>query len=198
MRFLALDFETGGTDPNKNAPVQLGVSVFEDGEPGASMEWLIGPTFHWKTGKCEREYTVAALEVSGISWPKIKAAPAPKAIVAELSAWAFANDAVNLPVVAFNAPFDLAFYSTLMFLASDWHPSQKGVKVQPEPPLLGPWQCALMLARAELHGLDDYRLDTVAGHFGLSRKGEAHGALEDAILAGRVYMNLLGLRSVAA
>jgi len=188
-RFIVLDFETGGLDPNRNAPISLGVALFENGDVTVSQEWLIGPTLHWKTGKIERAYEVNALEVSGISWTRIKAAPKPNVVVSEIMEWALKSQSTDLPVIAYNAPFDFAFYSSLLFLASDWHPTIKGVKVQPPPPFVGPWQCARLLAQSKLT-LDDYRLDTVAGHFGLSRSGESHNALEDAILAGQVYAKL--------
>lgn len=189
-RFIALDFETGGLDPNRNAPVSLGCAIFEGGQVAQKQEWIIGPTLHWKTGKIERVYEVNALEISGISWPRIKSAPKPNVIVAEMTKWAKEHDATKLPIVAFRASFDFGFYSSLLFLASDWHPSIKGVKVQPRPPLIGPWYCALQIAQSQLT-LDDYRLDTVAGHFGLSRASDLHGALEDAILAGQVFLKML-------
>lgn len=67
--------------------------------------------------------------------------------------------------------------------ASDWHPTERGVKVQPVPPFCGPWECALMRARRDLR-LSRYSLDEVAGALGLSRSSDTHGALEDAVLAG--------------
>lgn len=189
---LALDFETGGTDPNRHAPTSIGCAVMEGDEVIASDERYIGPTLHWKTGKIEREYDVRALEVSGTSWPKVKSSPPPKVVVAQLAEFADKNAAADLPVVAFSAPFDMGFYSTLLWLASDWHPTERGVKVQPKPPFCGPWTCALLLARKSLD-LPDYSLDTVAGHFGLSRSEDRHSALEDAILAGKVYARLAGV-----
>lgn len=189
MRVLACDFETSGTDPNRHAPVSVGYAVMEGQVEIASGEWTIGPTHHWKTGQIEREYDVRALEVSGASWPKIKASPQPKVVVAHMAEFAKKHGCADLPVVAFNAPFDLAFYSTLLWLASDWHPTDRGVKVQPAPPFYGPWFCALMLARREL-SLAKYDLDTVAAHFGLSRSSDRHSALEDAILAGRAFDRL--------
>lgn len=191
MRFVAIDFETSGLDPRRHAPVSLGAALFEDSEPVERQEWRIGPTLHWKTGAVEREYDVNALSVSGSTWPQIKAAPQPKDVVRALAAWSQARSLLREPVVAFNAAFDLPFYSLLLFLASDWHPRERGVKVQPKPPLAGPWHCALTLARAGLD-LSDYKLDTVAAHFGLAREGDAHGALEDAVLAGRIFARLTG------
>lgn len=197
MRYLSADFETSGRSHERHAPVSLGLAVMEGENVLASTEFMIGPTKHWKTGEIEREYDVNALKISGTSWKDVLAAPHPKVVVGQITDFADENDARDLPIKAFNAPFDISFYSLLLYLASDWHPTIKGVKVQPKPPLLGAWQCVLMRARAEL-SLPDYKLDTVAAHFGLSRSGEKHGALEDAILCGRIDFRLAALIEVAA
>ncbi len=196
MRILSLDFETSGVDPSRNAPVQLGLAVMEGDEVLASAEWVIGPTLHWKTGKIEREYSITVLEVSGLTWKAIKSAPLPVEVIEEARRFVVENGAESLPVWAYNASFDHGFMSTLMFLASDWHPSIRGLKVRPKPLFLGGWHCAMELAMAELD-LADYKLDTVAGYFGLSRSTDKHGALEDAILAGKVYHALCGMKAKA-
>lgn len=185
MRFIALDFETSGRSSERHAPVSIGMAVMDGEDVLAETEFMIGPTKHWKTGAIEREYDINALIISGTHWKDVLAAPHPKAVVEQIREFSAANDAMNLTIKAFNAPFDIAFFSLTLFLASDWHPTIKGVMVQPKPPLLGPWQCVLMRARHEL-SLPDYKLDTVASHFGLARSGEKHGALEDAILCGRI------------
>lgn len=189
MKVLALDFETSGTDPRRHAPVSVGYAVMEGADVLASEELYVGPTRHWKTGRIEREYDVCALEVSGASWPKVKASPPPAVAVGHMARFAEAHGAAGLTVVAFKASFDMAFYDELLWLASDWHPTERGVKVQPPPPFCGPWQCALALARRSL-SLRSYTLDDVAAHFGLSRPSDRHGALEDAVLCGRVYARL--------
>jgi DNA polymerase III epsilon subunit-like protein len=189
VRFVAVDFETSGTDHQRNAPVSLGVALFEDGEVLASREWLIGPPMHYKTGKITREYNIAALEISRSTWPQIRKAPAPAVVCEELAAWVREHDARELTCVAFNAPFDLGWYCELLFLGGAWDFASKGFR-RFRSPLVGPWQCAMMLA-ADRVALSDYKLETVASHFGLGRAGEGHGALEDAILAGRVFWELV-------
>ena len=56
--------------------------------------------------------------------------------------------------------------------------------------MAGPWQCARLKAVHALPGLESYTLDNVCAALGLSRVSDAHGALEDAILAGRVLARL--------
>lgn len=187
IRFLALDFETSGVDPKRHAPVSLGVALFEDGTVVDKMEWLIGPALT-KDGKIKREYDVSALEISRSSWSKIKQASTPFEVCGELNHFARAHKAQELPIIAFNATFDNAFYSELLFDAGSWDQINRcfmGFK----PPLIGGWFCARMKA---FHTLDlqRYSLDAVAAECGLTRSTEAHGALEDAILAGKVWLHL--------
>ncbi len=188
MRILALDFETSGLTPGVHAPVSLGVAVMEDEQVIDGREWLFAPPTNRK-GRISREYSVAALEVSATTWPRIKREGLPaKTIARELRAFAEDYSVTEAAVVSFNAAFDLAWYADVLFLAGGW----RNGKYQPaRPPLIGAWHCAYMRARAQLE-LDGYTLDHVATHLGMARAGSAHGAREDAILAGRVWTALSG------
>jgi DNA polymerase III epsilon subunit-like protein len=186
-RFLALDFETSGLDPKRNAPVTLGVALFEDGKGVANLDLLIGPPT--KDGKILREYDVTALEICSMSWTKIKREGiTPLAACAALMSFANEHKARELPIVAFNAAFDHSFYSELLFLGGGWNQSARRFEAF-APPLVGPWQCARLLAihRLGMDKLPKWDLNTVAKHFSLSRVADSHSALEDAIIAGRIY-----------
>lgn len=194
MRFIALDFETSGLDPKRHAPVTLGVAVFENGEVVASQEWLIAPPKDGK-GNINREYDVSALEISGKTWKEIKndGLSATMAL-SYLSTFVSEHGCQDVTVVAFNAPFDFAFYSEMIFMAGGWNQHERRFE-QFVSPLAGPWQCARMLALHRLgeSKLSRWNLDTVAGHFGFARETETHGAEMDAILAGRIYATLTGV-----
>jgi DNA polymerase III epsilon subunit-like protein len=188
-RYLALDFETSGLNVKTHAPVSIGIAVMERGEVvNDTFYSIIGPPVHYKTGKIEREYNIPSLEVSGITWKEIKNGPMPKATLVKIKAWVEANDAARLPVVAFNSPFDLSFWSELLFLSGGYNRVTNSFEV-PVSPLLGPWYCAMQLAKAGLT-LPDYKLATVATHFDLDPQKEPHNALDDAILAGKVFWEL--------
>lgn len=190
MRFVALDFETSGLDPKTHAPVTLGVAVMDGDEVVEGREWLIAPPTD-KNGKITREYNLVAMEINGVSWPKLKREGLPVCkVMQQLREFVAAHDAHKLTVVAFNAPFDLAWYSECLFLGGSWNQTLRRFETF-LPPLVGPWQCARLVACAQID-LDAYNLDAVAGHFRLARTGEKHGALEDAVLAGRVYARLCG------
>lgn len=196
MRYLALDFETSGTDKDRHAPVTLGVALMEDGEVLDSIEYLFAPPRHWKTKEITRAYEIGALEVSKVTWKRILTEGLECSYVCKsLGKWASDRGADELAIVAYNAPFDLGFYSTMLFLGGDWDPNTRGKWLTATPPLFGPWQCAMMLMKRAAN-LDDYKLDTAAAHFGLARSGEAHGALEDAVLAGQIYHRLVGAVAV--
>lgn len=183
MKFLALDFETSGLDHKRHAPVTLGIALMENGSVLESKEWLFGPPM--TNGKIAREYDVCALEINGMSWKRIKGGDPIAVVMAELTQWLLDFEAHALPVVAFNAPFDLGWYSECLFLGGSWNQHLRRFETF-KPPLVGPWHCARLMAVDSLN-LDTYSLDAVLAHFGLSRSGDAHGALEDAILAGKVY-----------
>lgn len=189
MKRIALDFETSGLLPGTHAPVQLGVALMDGLDVIDSHQWLIGtPTD--KNGRVNRAYDVVALEISGTSWTKIKKEGVKHAQVAkELLDFARMHDALHLPVVAFNAPFDFSWYSDLLFLAGSWNQHARKFETF-LPPFAGPWQCARLVAVHALPGLDAYNLDTVCAALGLTREGQYHGALEDAVLAGQVLATI--------
>ena len=187
--FIALDFETSGLVPGVNAPTQLGLIKFENGQPveESAFEQLIGPKRHFKTGKIERTYDLAAMEVSGLSWKAIKDAPTATEIIPWLNDWARKWDASMLPIVAFRSSFDHGFWSDLLFLAGEYNRFNQSFEI-PNSPFLGGWHCAYELAKKTIKGLPNYKLETVAAHLEIERIGDAHHALSDARVAGQVYV----------
>jgi DNA polymerase III epsilon subunit-like protein len=190
VRFIALDFETSGLDAKVNAPVSLGVAVFDGGSVTASKEWTFAPPK--RDGKVTRVYDVFALKVSGKTLKEIENGEPISVVMTELAQFVRDFACPGDTVVAFNAPFDLSFYSECLFLGGSWNQHARRFETF-KPPLIGPWQCARMLC-VEYLKLDQYNLDSCAAHFGLSRSTSAHGALEDAILAGQIYSAICDLQ----
>ena len=197
--FLALDFEGSHVDPQRGCPTQLGIALMDDeGTVHDSDEWLCAPPRHYKTNRVTREVDAYALQVAGLRIEDLDAGLDPWQSCHRLSEFVAANRAGSLRVVCFNVAYDIAMYRNMLFFASDWHPTEKGVRVA-HPEILGPnWTCAYGMARAVVPFLESHKLDDVAAHFGLSRSGESHGALEDAILAGRVFCGMRKPVAVAA
>ena len=184
MKHIGLDFEAGGTVPGQHAPVTLGVSLWEDAQLIRTQEWLFAPPTDWK-GNITRSYEVAALEVSGIPWPRIKRDGFKHAqVLRELAE--FADGWRNAEVLAYRAAFDLGFYQDVLFLAGEYNRHTKSFDHFTSP-LLGPWRCVYMESVAALNMLPDYKLDTVARHLGLGEQGEKHSAVDDSILAARIH-----------
>jgi DNA polymerase-3 subunit epsilon len=188
VKILALDTETSGLSPERHAIVSLGLAVMENGEVLSSHEFRMGV---WE----KTEYDVKALQISGIAWEDIEVAPAPIAVYAAVHSWIEKNGARDLTIVSHNAAFDAVFISQWMFKCGVYDRSLRRFVAAHEI-VKGPWACTRRMA-SDL-GLENLKLDTVAGYFGLSRSGELHGALEDAVLAGQVFFELRKLAAEAA
>lgn len=189
MKRVMVDFETSGLVAGQNAPVTLGVAVMDGHDVLARQEWLFAPPMD-KKGRVSRVYDVAALEISGASWVRIKKNGMPHADVCrELLAFSREHLLTFERVGAYNAPFDFSWYSDLLFLGGSWNQQTRSFQTF-LPPFAGPWECARLRAVHALPNLENYTLDTVCAAFGLSRETDSHGALEDAILAGRVMAHL--------
>lgn len=193
-RFIALDFETSGVDPRRNAAIQLGVAYFEGPDIVSEAEWLICPTRN-KKGYYTREYDLCSMEFSGIGWPALKRAPTARQVATELDQWADRHRLHDAMVVAYRASFDMAFYSEFLFDAGDWPKGIKGF-VPFTSPLLGPWLCAYQMARSKIpHGnVPSFSLDEVANVYGIARTATRHSALEDARIAGCIYNAMRGVQ----
>ena len=192
MKYLAIDFEGSHKEPRRGCPVQLGVAVMADGEVLASAEWLIKPPRHYKSGKPTREVDAYALAVSGLTLEKIEAEGLDAyEVCCQLNKFVKENEAKSLPILAYSFTYDAECYENLLYEGGDYDFTIK--EYVGLPPILGAkWICVRQTARLLLPGqLVHYSLDDVAGLLGFSRTTEAHGALEDAILAGKVYHALV-------
>lgn len=190
--FVALDFETSGLDPKRHAPVQLAVAHFVDGTLEDTKSWVIAPEL--KNGKPVKEYDVFALKISGTTLKDLNADMTSVNVVAELEQCVKERELTYATVLAWNAPFDFAFYSELLFAAGYYDRIQKAF-IQCKPPLAGAWQCGKIFARTKLLSTS-YSLDIISATFSMARStsGEdaKHVALEDAILAGKTFIALQG------
>lgn len=199
MRFLTLDFETSGTDPNDHAPVTLGVAAFEDGIVTAQDEWLCRPPTHYKEkDKITRAYDERARLIHGYTLEHLLEYGKPMAMVCIGFAEFVAKHSLgNVPVVAYNAAFDMAFLNTLLFLGGEYDRGTSTYRRFPTP-ISGPWQCAMQLAERWYPRLENYKLQTVAPFLGVGSQGEVHGAMSDAILAGLVFAKIRDQREKVA
>jgi DNA polymerase III epsilon subunit family exonuclease len=78
----------------------------------------------------------------------------------------------DLPLVAYNASFDMSFLRA--------EATRQNIKLQNKP------VCALAVTRARVPGLSSYKLKLVAEHFGIEKR-QTHRALDDCEMGLRVF-----------
>lgn len=189
-RVLAIDFETSGLVARYDQVMEIGCVLMEDGQ-------IIGEPFHSRirlsmTQKVSLESLgkhYAALD-SKEAWKEVgralKAmydAPEAKEVLQSFAWWVRLQNAAHTPVVAYNAAFDYGFYSEKFTCFTT---IEGGC-------ILGPvWICAMDLVKHVMPGSRRYSLDATLAALSLPPRevGVAHSALQDAILAGRVYFEL--------
>lgn len=188
MKIVAVDFETSGLDVNRNAPVSIGMAIMDGDEVLAEFESLFGRM-------TKKAYEIEAMEIHGISWKQIKEGPEVNQVFIEVQKWIKDNDAEYIPVVSHNAKFDCQFWDHLAMMCGSFQGKYpNGRFVRERENLKGPWYCTMRMCdrlRFDESVIIDSKLDTVAAHFGLSRVSDKHGALEDAILCGRIFHRLM-------
>jgi len=187
---IALDFETAGLDPSQHAPVSLAVAAMDGESVLGSRHWIFADQSQNEKSHLRRDYNVGALRVSGVTWKQIQEGTPPLVVLQELRTWALEMGAdINTPIVSHNAVFDQGFLSDLLFRCGGFDYTLKRF-VHCRCPLAGPWVCTQRLA-SFLDASGGLKLSDVAARFGLSQP-EPHNALDDAILAGRIYALLSG------
>ncbi len=98
-RLAAYDIETTGTDTENDRIVTAAVSIVGGGEPAESRTWLVDPGV---------EIPAEATSVHGITTEKARAEGQDSAdAVAEINSVLATVIAEDIPIVAFNARFDL-------------------------------------------------------------------------------------------
>jgi DNA polymerase III subunit epsilon len=170
MREVVLDTETTGLDPaDGHRIIEIGCVELEDHVPtGEVFQRYLNP---------ERPVPPDAQRIHGISDAFLKDKPLFGAVCEELLA--FLGDA---PLVIHNASFDLKFLN--------WELNQIGRPIVS----FGRAIDTIEIAKAKIPGAR-YSLDELCKRFGIDLAGRAkHGALLDAELTARVYLELVGGR----
>ncbi len=168
-KFIVLDLETTGLDPVRNEIIEIGaIRVNRDSDVHDTFRTLVKPT---------RRIPKRITQINGISQEMVNRDG--MALVQALKE--FVDFIQDLPLVTFNAEFDMAF---LQNAAKD-HNIVIG----------NPTSCALKMARLAWPGRGSYRLADLARDGGLSDEG-THQALQDCRRALIVYtaaVSVLGL-----
>ncbi len=164
--FLIVDVETTGLSAESGDRVcEVGAVKLRGGAVVETFGSLVDP---------RRPVSAGAYAVNGISPAMLVGAP----LFPEL-AGRLAQLAADCAIVAYNAPFDLAFLRSEFRLAGE---------VFPENPVVD----VLALARQVLPGLPRYPQDAVARILGVS-DGVKHRALDDAMVTAKIFSLFAGI-----
>lgn len=168
MREIIFDTETTGIMPGD------GHRVVEIGALEMIGRVVTGRTFHSYIDPC-RAMPKDAEAVHGLNTAFLTGQPVFEAIIDDFLG--FIGDA---PLVAHNAAFDMAFLN--------WELRRAGMKPLPDTRAI----CTLELSRSKHPGAK-HSLDALCTRYGIDLSGRAkHGALLDAELLARVYIELTG------
>lgn len=185
MKQIFLDVETAGLDKTKHTIIQLSGLIEIDGEVVEEFDWKIKPfpgTFVSKP----------SLQINNISFEDLKTFPPPEEIyqkfVTLLSKYAdkyCREDKFFL--IGYNSKFDEEFLRNFFERNGDeyfsswfWWPS------------IDVAQIAALLLKEERHKFQNFKLETLARHFGIFPEGEFHNSLSDSKVTRSLYKILLG------
>ncbi|WP_343347697.1 3'-5' exonuclease [Sphingomicrobium sp. XHP0239] len=161
-RFVVYDLETTGLSPAKHEIIEIGaIRVHRDSDQHETFSTLVMPK-----GRISSRIT----EITGINRAMIKK-DGMEPVAALVAFREFVGD---LPMVAFNAPFDAG----MLEAACDRHGQDRFPNEH---------DCALALSRRVWPGRKSYRLSAICADAGISLNGE-HRALADCERALRIYV----------
>ena len=183
--FAVLDTETTGLlkDPEARV-IEIGVARFEGGVCVRRFQSLVRPDLLTDAG------AEVAWRVSQIARADIEAAPLPEDV------WAAMGDLLdNVPVVAWNLPFDQQMVQRSFF-------SEARLEAMIQRKLLSPsWKECAMRRFSTVYAAHGqrwpsgeakwFRLSDAATLMGLEWTGDAHRADADAEMTGRLYAGML-------
>ncbi len=162
-KFIALDFETTGLQPEIDRVIEVASILFQDGEPADRFTTLVNPGI---------PIPDIIEEITGITNDMVADSPAESKIVDDL--FKFIGD---YPMVAHNTPFDLSFLKTM---------AERQNKALAERKLYD----SLTLSRCMLYFQPSHNLSAVSDYFSLSTEG-AHRAEYDTENCGKIFVELI-------
>ena len=177
LDYVVVDIEATGAKMPPNRIMELGAYRISGGKIVDEFVTLVNP---------EIPIPRFVIALTGITNDMVKQAP----LFAEVAPqWLeFVEEAV---LIAHNAPFDTNFIN------------HEISRVYPGHRMINPHLCTVTLSRRAVPGLANYRLDTVAEHFGIYI-ADRHRAGSDALATAEVFIRILarlaahGVRDLAA
>lgn len=166
-KFFAIDIETTGLDKNKDSIIEIGAVMFELGKPVKVFNSLINPM---------KEILEEATQIHHINNDMVKDAPSEKEVLEHLIV--FLNDVIKKQtfLCAHNADFDISF------LEAAFRRNNIDIDLY--------YVDTLAIAKENIKGLSNYKLNTLANLFNIINK-EEHRASSDAEVCGNILVRIL-------
>jgi len=161
--FSVVDVETTGLSPERDRVTEVAIVRVQGGKITHSYSSLINP---------ERPIPPFIQQMTGITDAMVGKAPKFAEILPSI-----ASNLAGTVFVAHNVRFDIGFLAAEFARAQTAFPPLERIDT-------------VALARSELKGLSNYRLETLCGHLGLAVGG--HRALGDATVTAQLLLRLLG------
>jgi DNA polymerase III epsilon subunit family exonuclease len=160
--FVVLDFETTGLHAAYENVIEIGAIKMMLDSPRDSMEFssLVKP---------DKKISKRITQITGITQDMLEAEGADRALKFK-ELYDFIGD---LPVIAYNAPFDARFL--------DKELGEIGLVRNNE------MICAMQMAKRAWPDLESYKLGNVANYLGINSDG-AHRAIADVVMTVQIYM----------
>ncbi len=186
-KVLCYDLETGGLSSQYDPITQIGAVVMEgDDVVGIPFSQLMSPADVSKFKISAGALSAQAGDIKtpegrakALDWlERIATSPNQKESAVSFISWATEHSAADLPTVAHNASFDAGF------MASWAHQQRTTFGTLPFGAIS---ICTMQLMKKLAPGGKHYNLDACLLVAGLPARPSDHNALQDAILAGRLY-----------
>ena len=189
--FCVLDTETTGLTRDRDArAIEVAVARFEEGQVVATFSSLVRPEIFTPEG------ARVAQDICGILPEDILQAPRPWEV------WGSVLDVIGShPVVAWNMPFDQQMVRRTFFEGESFEHSKRMRQYPPN------WsECAMLRFTSYFEQYAEkwengeprwFRLETAAKLVEIPWEGNAHRALADVLMTGRIYAGLLAGTLVA-
>ena len=169
QEFIAFDTETTGVDPATDRIVTAAVVRFAGGQPVDEREWLV---------KVDVPIPVGSTEVHGITDEHAQTNGIdPRQALGEMHEYLTSS---ALPIVAFNAPFDIAMLNANLI--------RYGLSVIDGIPIMCPYVIDKHLDKY-VKGRNQRRLMPTIQRYGLQLDEDSwHGATADARITGELFL----------
>ena len=162
-RFIAFDFETTGLEVASDRPIEVAAVLFEHGKPSDRFCTLINP---------DLPISNLIQDITGITNEMVSDAPKENDVIDKLL-----NFLSDIPIVAHNTPFDVAFLEAMAQRSGKELKNRK-------------YYDTLTLSRAFLFFQPSHNLSAVSEFYNLSAEG-AHRAEKDTENCGEVFVELV-------